>query len=126
MGVDVIDFTELAKRKIIRAPVQVPSVGKSVGGFLDLSSSSSSNGNVQPTSPAQSALNPSPSMDFFESIAKASSEPSYPSSNVSGNSDLNALSLKMDTLTNKIEDTMYKIETLISRVMQLEARFDSR
>ena len=106
MTIDVIDFTQLEKRGLLK-----PANNEKSPDVIDFSNSQSSP-SPQPA-PSENAF------DLLSSLAQASSSSSQ---SASVNSDS---SLHFSTLTNKLDDVMYKLETLISRVMQLEARFDS-
>ena len=106
MTIDVIDFTQLEKRGLLK-----PANNEKSPDVIDFSTSTQSSPSPQPA-PSENAF------DLLSSLAQASSSSSQ---SASVNSDS---SLHFSTLTNKLDDVMYKLETLISRVMQLEARFD--
>ncbi len=107
MTIDVIDFTQLQKRGLLK---QASSEKSSE--VIDFSASSSS-----PSPQAEPSEN---AFDLLSSLAQASTSSYSPSPSGSTQN----ISLHFSTLTNKLDDVMYKLETLISRVMQLEARFD--
>lgn len=117
MGVDVLDFTDLQRRGLLK-PTRVEPRSEDVIDFTQASGASQA---VTPVPPAATSDSNS-AFDFLSSFAQAST--SSPSSTTRSPepqlpSDVSA---KLDTIINKLEDTMYKIELLSSRVAQIEAR----
>lgn len=106
MGVDVLDLTALQKKGILKIAPPEPDV-------VDLTPAQ-----VSPPTPAQGT---SSAFDFLSSFAQASASSSEhaPAPPASDHHDVHA---KLDTILNKIEDTMYKIEVLSGRVAQMESR----
>lgn len=109
----MLDLTSLQKRGILKIPkqedasVEVMDLTQPVARMPSVSHS---------TTPSNDS---SAAFDFLSSFAQSSaSEPAKVPA--SGSGDLHA---KLDTIINKIEDTMYKIEVLSGRVAQLETRF---
>lgn len=114
MGVDVLDLTSLQKRGILK----IPREEESHADVMDLTQPTSSLPAPLPA-PAAPSSDTSSAFDFLSSFAQSSAaEPARAPHESSG--DVHA---KLDTIINKIEDTMYKIEVLSGRVAQLETRF---
>src|SRR3989344_5453506 len=110
MGVDVIDYTILAKKGLIKYS---PNADKDVD-VIDFTSPASNNSQ---SSALQTNTPDVP--DFLSAFAQASANAS-PLLEQKQNNQSGDLSLKMDTIVNKIDDLMYKIETLSSRILQIE------
>lgn len=113
MGLDIIDFTDLQKRGLIKMPETKDT--------LDFTISSSEP--VPITNPASSLPADNP-FDMLSSLSQVSSA----SSISSGSAQIppsHDISLKLDTIVNKLEDTLYKIESLSSRIAVLESRLSS-
>lgn len=98
---EIIDFTALHKRGLLSVPKQ-----EGPKEFVDFTSSST---------PVSST--PSSGFDFLQSLAGAGSTSS--SSSTSPNSDVNELRIKLD-------DTMYKLDTVIDRIRVLEMKLAER
>jgi len=112
MSLDVIDFTQLEKRGLLKQEKTQKEIG-----VIDFSSPS---GNA--SAPA-SATNDN-AFDLLSGLAQASTNTSSDNA-IKGNENIsshNDLSFKMDGVLNKLDDLMYKIETLSSRLAQMENR----
>lgn len=100
MGADIIDFTALQKRGLLRKTRE-----QSEPDVVDLTHTPSTNtsDNV-------------PNLDFLSGLAQVG--------NVSGSSNNvpSDIGLKLDSVVNKLEDVMYKLETLSGRIAQIESR----
>lgn len=118
MGVDVLDLVDLQRRGLLKratSPVESPDV-------LDLTTSTQ-----QPAAPIPSvstSSDTSSAFDFLSSFAQAGTSTTALPSHSSGAASSD-LGVKLDTIVNKLDDTMYKIELMSSRLAQLEARFGS-
>lgn len=104
MAIDVLDLTILQKKGLIK---KEESKEEFKGDVLDLT----------PNVPVEKVTeNASPAFDFLENFAQASAQPQLQDSKSSD------LGLKIDGVTNKLDDLMYKIETLSGRIAALEAK----
>jgi hypothetical protein len=108
MGVDVLDFTALEKRGLLKKREEHKEID-----VLDLRPSASA-----PVIQAQPVQETS-AFDFLTNFAQSSASSPATEPIKSTDSDI---SLKLYTITNKLDDTMYKIEMLSSRLAQLESR----
>ena len=106
MGIEVIDFTELQKRGIVKA-----SIKNAQPEILDMTNPGANSSETGTAS----------AFDFLDSLSHVGSNNANPT--ITGSSNLD---VKLDAIANKLEDAMYKLETLISRISQLEARLDLR
>lgn len=113
MAVDVFDFTALQKRGLIKKHAEAPA-----SDVLDLRPVSDTNSTSGPAQPDNTNA-----FDFLSSFAQASASPSNePSAGVAPSARGDDISLKLDTITNKLDDAMFKIELLSSKIAQLESR----
>lgn len=109
MGLDVIDFTDLQKRGLIKVEETKDTVDFTMP--------------LVEAAPITNSLPADNPFDMLSSLSQASSVSNYPSATSSTTSP--DISLKLDTIVNKLEDTMYKIESLSSRIAMLESRLSS-
>lgn len=135
MGVDLIDYTYLQKRGLIKKSEDLKSGVKMTNdGFLDLSNVTPSNEiNINANnlnnnnSTSEPTANPLSFFDNISSNATTNTEttsfyPSTPSSlnNSNDNLELNGLKLKMDDLEFKLSGLLEKIEQISSRLLEFE------
>ena len=125
MGVDVIDFTDLQRRGLFKVEKNeqespdmldftVPSTSSEQTDYFTSSE-------IPVTTSATEQPNP---FDMLSSLAQVGETTSNAQLNPE-TSENSGISLKLDTIVNKLEDTMYKIETISSRIAMLESKLDS-
>ena len=105
MCLDVIDFTDLQKRGLLKEEKN-----EQVSDTIDFTSNTIST----PVTVEQSNQ-----FDMLSSLAQVGE-----SKNNAVQDNSNEISLKLDTIVNKIEDTMYKIENISSKIAAIEARLN--
>lgn len=142
MGMDFIDLTDLQRRGLLRKAEELARISRDGPEVLDFTDArmNVALGNAQSIpnlglpslpSPMQN-LSPAPSdssMDFLSSFAQVGAQnspsgPSEPSLPHHGHGH-SAIEPKLDTILAKLEDTMFKIEVLSNRILQIESRFKS-
>lgn len=120
MGVDVLDLTDLQRRGLLkRTPVESRSEE-----VIDFTRASGASHAVTPVPPSATSDSNS-AFDFLSSFAQssvASSSSPLSDTTLASQGNSSEVSAKLDTIINKLEDTMYKIELLSGRVAQIEAR----
>ena len=118
MGVDVLDFTYLQKRGLLKKePIETRNED-----VLDFTQASGASHVVTPVPPT-AASDSGSAFDFLSSFAQSSAVTPSPLSQPPTSELSSEVSAKLDTIISKLEDTMYKIELLSGRVAQIEARF---
>ena len=113
--IDVIDFTALQKRGLLKKYQEEKEID-----VLDLRPLASPS-IVEPATqiqPTESAF------DFLSNFAQSSASGTNTEPNVKREMS-DDISLKLDTITNKLDDTMYKLELLSSRLTQIESSLRS-
>lgn len=138
MGMDFIDLTDLQRRGLLKKAEELARISKEAPEVIDftdarmneaLGNSSSMSSVNLPMQMPMHAPSPAPvsdsSMDFLSSFAQVgaqnvSSTPSLPTEN---HGPVGMLEPKLDTILAKLEDTMFKLEMMSSRIAQIEARF---
>lgn len=123
MVMEVLDLTDLQRRGLLkRASLETQQTTPDVLDFTVPRVALPASASVAPAPASESSA-----FDFLSSFAQASGTPSNEASSVSphheGSSDLR---LKMDGVVNKLEDVLYKLETLTSRIAQLESGLRNR
>ncbi len=116
MGVEVIDFTELKKRGLLKI---AGDFGNQTHDVIDFTGNTASSGQQPPVQLSEASSPDMNAFDFLTDVARTS-VPSH-REELHFNNEPNSI-LKLNTILNKIEDVMYKIETLSNRIAQLEAR----
>ena len=128
MSVEFLDLTDLQRRGLLRKAEELARISRDGPEVLDLTDAKtvealdSAPEVTRTMQPTPIAPHDSP-MDFLSSFAQVgaqnpSHEPLLPQVNHSP-----GIEPKIDTILAKLEDTMFKLETVSSRLGQLEARF---
>lgn len=127
MSVEFLDLTDLQRRGLLRKAEELARISRDGPEVLDLTDAKTVealDNAPDVTRPMQSSVAPTDSpLDFLSSFAQVgaqnpSHEPLLPQVNHSP-----GIEPKIDTILAKLEDTMFKLETVSSRLGQLEARF---
>lgn len=122
-GVDVLDFTRLQKKGILKVPEKSEqSVKVNAQGYVDLGVSVLPKSEpMQEPVPSYSSANPNESVSalgFLDSLASSNGTSSSEQPNYFGSSGSSELELQ--GLKNKIEDLEYKIRVLEDKIAKLE------
>lgn len=123
MGVDFLDYTILAKKGLLKESAENTDRDVDV---IDFTSGFQQNQNVPYVTSASNAVSAQATdvPDFLSAFAQASANTVSESVAKESNKDIGNnhgdLSLKIDGVVNKLDDLMYKIETLSSRIAQME------
>lgn len=117
MVMEVLDLADLQRRGLLkRASVETATPSPDILDFTVPRAVSSTS--VAVASPITDTSSP---LDFLSSFAQASAAPVVETTPASQSEQRSSdLSLKMDGVVNKLEDVLYKLETLTSRIAQLE------
>jgi len=135
MSIEFLDLTDLQRRGLLRKAEELARISRDGPEVLDLTDAHTvqalNNANTSKIlamqSPAVAPAADSP-LDFLSDFAQIGAQNT--SSENSTNTTLPAmhastLEPKLDTILAKLEDTMFKIELLSSRLAQLEARLNN-
>ena len=127
MSIEFLDLTDLQRRGLLRKAEELARISRDGPEVLDLTDAKtvealdSAPEVTRTMQPTPIAPHDSP-MDFLSSFAQVGAqqpqEPSLPHATHSP-----GIEPKIDTILAKLEDTMFKLETVSSRLGQLEARF---
>ena len=128
MGVDFLDYTILAKKGLLKESSENEEGSGNVD-VIDFTSNFQQNQNVPYVTSASNAVSAQATdvPDFLSAFAQASANTASESvakennKDIGNNSSHNNLSLKIDGVVNKLDDLMYKIETLSGRIAQMES-----
>jgi hypothetical protein len=119
---EVVDYTLLAKKGLLKLPEKKKIELKTEGGFVDFTSMHSASENAAAEMPAEvsaagSAGSAMPDLGFLGSLAGAGS-----SAESSSSAALSASSPDMSTLRVKIDDMEYKLDRFIERLDKIEEK----
>ncbi|HLC54205.1 MAG TPA: hypothetical protein VJK07_01105 [Candidatus Nanoarchaeia archaeon] len=131
MSIEFLDLTDLQRRGLLRKAEELARISRDGPEVLDLTDARTVQALNNTSTPKilgmQTPAADSP-LDFLSDFAQIGAQNT--SSENSTNTTLPAmhastLEPKLDTILAKLEDTMFKIELLSSRLAQLEARLNN-